>query len=63
MSKKISFLDLEVKKRPHAAQHYLRESGPLYFDESCGMYMVLGYDEVKNIASDPELFSSVTGLL
>lgn len=63
MPQDISFLDVEVKKNPHAAQHRLREAGPLYFDNTCGMYMVLGYNEVREILSDPQTFSSMTGLL
>jgi cytochrome P450 len=63
MPQDISFLDVEVKKNPHPAQHRLREAGPLYFDKTCGMYMVLGYNELRDILSDPQTFSSVTGLL
>lgn len=63
MPQDISFLDVEIKKNPHAAQHKLRQAGPLYFDKTCGMYMVLGYNEVRDILSDPQTFSSVTGLL
>lgn len=59
----ISFLDLDVRRCPHQAHRELREKGPVYFDKSCGMYMVLGYDEVRAISADTETFSSVTGLL
>lgn len=59
----ISFLDLDVRRCPHQAHRQLRADGPVYFDKSCGMYMVLGYDEVRAISADTETFSSVTGLL
>ncbi|MFO1239281.1 MAG: cytochrome P450 [Sphingomonadaceae bacterium] len=59
----ISFLDMDIRRSPHEAHRSLREKSPVYFDESCGMYMVLGYDEVRDISADPETFSSVTGLL
>lgn len=59
----ISFLDLEIRRHPHAAQRALLEQGPIYFDRSCGLYMVLGYNEVRDISADPATFSSVTGLL
>ena len=59
----ISFLDMDIRRCPHEAHRSLREKSPVYFDESCGMYMVLGYDEVRDISADPETFSSVTGLL
>lgn len=59
----ISFLDLAVRRHPHAPQRELLEQGPVYFDRSCGLHMVLGYDEVRDISADAETFSSVTGLL
>src|SRR5690606_27597564 len=37
--------------------------GPVYFDESCGHYIVTGYDEVRQWAADTENLSNVTGLL
>lgn len=59
----ISFLDLEIRRCPHEAHRILRERGPVYFDASCGFYMVLGYEEAREVLGDPETFSSVTGLL
>lgn len=59
----ISFIDPEVQRCPYGAYEELRPQGPVYFDESCGFYMVLGYDEVRKIATDPTTFSSETGLL
>ncbi|MBL0115936.1 MAG: hypothetical protein IPP45_11365 [Sphingomonadales bacterium] len=54
------WISADVRTRAHRS---LREKSPVYFDGSCGMYMVLGYDEVRDISADPETFSSVTGLL
>lgn len=59
----ISFLDLDIRRCPHEAHRQLREKSPVYFDKTCGMYMVLGYEEVRQISADAETFSSVTGLL
>jgi cytochrome P450 len=59
----ISFLDLEIRKCPHEAHRTLREQGPVYFDASCGFYMILGYEEARDVLADVETFSSVTGLL
>lgn len=59
----ISFLDLDIRRCPHEAHRRLREQSPVYYDASCGFYMVLGYDEVRDICADPLTFSSVTGLL
>jgi cytochrome P450 len=64
MSKQdVSFLDLDIRRCPHDVHRTLREQSPVYFDKSTGMYMVLGYDEVRDISADVETFSSVTGLL
>lgn len=63
MSKAVSFTDPEVLKCPFEAYRQIRTDGPVYFDQSCGFYMVLGYDELRQISADPETFSSVTGQL
>lgn len=60
---KVSFLDPEVQRCPFPAYAALREKGPVYFDESCGYYIVTGYDEVRRWASDTDNLSNVTGLL
>ena len=59
----ISFVDAEVQRCPFAAYAAVREAGPVYFDESCGYYIVTGYDEVRKWAADTEHLSNVTGLL
>lgn len=59
----ISFIDAEVQRCPFAAYAAVREQGPVYYDESCGYYIVTGYDEVRRWASDTERLSNVTGLL
>lgn len=63
MTTNVSFLDLDIRRCPHQAHKALREKSPVYLDESCGIYMVLGYEEVRRISADVEGFSSVTGLL
>lgn len=60
---KISFVDPEVQRCPFAAYRAVREQGPVYFDESCGQYIVTGYDEVRKWAADTENLSNATGLL
>jgi cytochrome P450 len=59
----ISFIDEEVQRCPFAAYAAVREQGPVYFDESCGYYIVTGYDEVRKWAADTTNLSNVTGLL
>ena len=60
---KISFLDPDILRCPFAAYATVREAGPVYFDESCGYYIVTGYDEVRKWAADTANLSNVTGLL
>src|SRR5205085_6844935 len=59
----ISFIDPEVQRCPFAAYAAVREQGPVYYDESCGYYIVTGYDEVRKWAGDTANLSNVTGLL
>jgi cytochrome P450 len=59
----ISFVDEEVQRCPFAAYAAVRDAGPVYYDESCGYYIVTGYDEVRKWAGDTENLSNVTGLL
>lgn len=59
----ISFVDEEVQRCPFGAYAAVREAGPVYYDESCGYYIVTGYDEVRKWAGDTENLSNVTGLL
>ncbi|MBV1688540.1 cytochrome P450 [Novosphingobium sp. G106] len=59
----ISFIDEDVQRCPFAAYAAVREAGPVYFDESCGYYIVTGYDEVRKWAGDTQNLSNVTGLL
>jgi cytochrome P450 len=60
---KVSFIDEEVQRCPFAAYAAVREAGPVYYDESCGYYIVIGYDEVRKWAADTQNLSNVTGLL
>src|SRR5690348_6848697 len=59
----ISFIDPEVQRCPFAAYARVREQGPVYYDASCGYYIVTGYDEVRKWAADTTNLSNVTGLL
>lgn len=59
----VSFIDEEVQRCPFAAYAAVREAGPVYYDESCGYYIVTGYDEVRKWAADTDNLSNVTGLL
>jgi len=59
----ISFIDPDVMRCPFAAYAQVRRDGPVYFDESCGHYIVTGYDEVRKWAADTTNLSNVTGLL
>jgi cytochrome P450 len=62
-AKPISFLDPEIQRCPFDAYQQVMKDGPVYFDASCGWYVVTAYDEVRKAAADPETFSSVTGQL
>lgn len=59
----ISFVDPEVQRCPFAAYAAVREQGPVYYDASCGYYIVTGYEEVRKWAADTVNLSNVTGLL
>lgn len=61
--RQISFIDEDVQRCPFAAYAAVREAGPVYYDESCGYYIVTGYDEVRKWAADTANLSNVTGLL
>lgn len=62
-SGQISFIDPEVQRCPFPAYAKLRQEGPVYYDTSCGFFIVTGYDELRAAANDVETFSSVTGQL
>jgi len=59
----ISFQDRETQRCPFAAYDELRQQGPVYFDQSCGWYVIVDYDEVRRAAADPITFSSNSGIL
>lgn len=61
--KPVSFIDEGVQRCPFAAYTAVREQGPVYYDASCGYYIVTGYDEVRKWAANTEDLSNVTGLL
>jgi len=61
--KPVSFIDEDVQRCPFAAYAAVREQGPVYYDASCGYYIVTGYDEVRKWAANTEDLSNVTGLL
>jgi cytochrome P450 len=61
--KPFSFSDPDVQKCPFAAYDAVRAQGDVYHDPGSGMFVVTGYDLVRQIAGDPYTFSSNTGLL
>jgi len=60
---RISFTDPEIQRCPFAAYAEARAQGPVYWDEASQAHIVLGYDEIRAAATDPETFSSITGRL
>ena len=62
-SEPISFLDPKVQRCPFPAYAEVRKDGPVYFDASCGWYIVTGYDEIRKIGADAATFSSLTGVI
>jgi cytochrome P450 len=63
MQQPVSFVAEDVQRCPFAAYAAVRAQGPVYYDESCGYYIVTGYDEVRRWAGDTARLSNVTGLL
>lgn len=59
----IDFTDPEIQRCPFTAYAKLLGQGPVHWDEASQAYIVLGYDEIRAAASDPETFSSITGRL
>jgi cytochrome P450 len=62
-TKPISFVDPDVQRCPFEAYAKVHEHGPVYYDPTCDMYIVVGYDEIRRAAVDASLFSSITGKL
>ena len=62
-TKPASILDPDFQRCPFPTYQQVMKEGPVYFDESCGWYIVTSYDEVRKAAADTKTFSSVTGLL
>jgi cytochrome P450 len=60
---KVSFLDPKVLRCPFSAYAAVGKDNPVYYDESCGYYIVTGYDEVRKWSTDSKNLSNVTGLL
>jgi len=60
---KTSLLDPDVQRSPFAAYAQLLAEGPVHWDEESQAHIVLGYDEIREAATDPATFSSITGRL
>jgi cytochrome P450 len=59
----VSFIDPETQRCPFAAYAKVRDEGPVYYDASCGYYLVNDYEEVRKWTADTVNLSNVTGLL
>ena len=51
------FLDPEFLKCPFPMFKQLRDDAPIMFMEQMGMYLVTGYDQVREILLNPDRFS------
>jgi len=47
---------------PFPAFAWMRHEAPAYFDESCGVWGITRYADVKEISKDPDTFSSAGGI-
>jgi len=47
---------------PFPAFAWMRREAPAYFDESCGVWGITRYADVKEISKDPDTFSSAGGI-
>lgn len=56
----ISFIDVDVLKCPFSAYKTLRDEQPVYVDPKTGMYVITRYEDLKVIALNTTLFSSMT---
>lgn len=62
-SQAITLTDNETQKCPFAAYKTLRDEHPVYKDPVSGVFIVTRYDDIKKVASNPQLFSNNTGRL
>ena len=60
---KLRLYDEAVQRSPFAAYAEAHGDGPIFWDEESQAYIVLGYDEIRAAAADPQTFSSITGRL
>lgn len=54
----INLMDPEVQQCPYGAYAWLLENAPVYWDEGMGMFIVTGYEFLREIVRDPATFSS-----
>jgi len=47
---------------PFPAFAWMRREAPAYFDESCGVWGITRYADVREVSKDPETFSSAGGI-
>jgi cytochrome P450 len=51
----------DFKLNPFPGYEFMRQTSPVYFDESHGLWTVFKYDDVKRVLSDYQTFSSRFG--
>lgn len=56
-----SLFDPEVQSRPHEFYSAIHREAPVYLIPELGAYMVCGFDELRDVLRDPEVFSSQIG--
>ena len=54
----INFMDPAVQQCPYPAYEWLTQNAPVYWDEGMGMFIVTGYDYLREIVRDPTTYSS-----
>ena len=59
----ITFSDRETLRSPFAAYAQLHREAPVHQDPVTGFFLVTKYEDVKAVCSQPEIFSSNTGVI
>ena len=59
----VNLFDAETQRCPYDAYKTLREKAPVYQCPVSGMYVITGFDDVRQILTDTEHFTNETAYL
>lgn len=54
----VNLMDPAVQQCPYPAYEWLTQNAPVYWDEGMGMFIVTGYEYLREIVRDPKTYSS-----